>query len=275
MIAVLMAICALQSSSVGHAPEPIIFQLTKPDRPGKLTAELFTGTIRVRGRDTPDIVVRARVGPGTVAPVTVMRADGLKRIGAGFSLDVEESDNHARISVSANRDPIHLIIEVPRHLALSLTSRRGGDLIIRDIEGEIEARADQGNIFLDDIGGPVTAYAPYGEISGSLTRSNPGSAMSFSSLRGDIDLSLPADIVCELRMTTRTGEVFSDFEMRVARHTEKRGGTRDRDGRFRAGFENALVAVLAGGGPRISMTSMTGNLYIRSAEPRGAGQLER
>ena len=277
MIGALILLLTLSGQTPQSMPtqEPIVFQLSRPDQPGRLTAELFTGSIRVRGTDTRDIVIRARVTAAGSITGSVGKAQGLERLGGGVSLEVEESDNHARILVEANRDPVELIIEVPRDLALDLTSRRGGDLIIAAMTGEIEARADQGSIYLDDVAGPVTAYAPYGEITGNLTRAKISGAMSFSSLRGDIDITLPVQIACELRMATQSGEVFSDFEMHIERRTERRGGERDEDGRFRASFQNALVAGLNGGGPRLSFTTLSGNLYIRASEQPKAPRAPR
>jgi len=84
---------------------------------------------------------------------------------------------------------------------------------------------------------------------------------------GDIDVTLPANAKASVRMKTEQGEIYTDFDMVMtsssARFERSERGDRER---YRISFDRPVVGAINGGGPEISLTTFSGNIYIRKGK---------
>ncbi len=88
--------------------------------------------------------------------------------------------------------------------------------------------------------------------------------MSFSTMNGDVDLTLPADAKASLKMKTQTGEVYSDFDIALSRAPQKvEDSGKPERGKYRISFESAIYGNINGGGPEITLNTYSGDIYIR------------
>ena len=93
----------------------------------------------------------------------------------------------------------------------------------------------------------------------------PNKAMSFSTLNGNVDVTLPADTKANLKMKTDNGEIFSDFEITLkatSPPTPQETATKDWK-RYRVRFDKAMYGAINGGGPEMQFTTLNGTIYIR------------
>ena len=92
--------------------------------------------------------------------------------------------------------------------------------------------------------------------------------MSFSSLNGDIDVTLPADLKAKVKLKSDNGAVYSDLDIQVDASSRKPvvQDNSSGHGRFRVQFDRATYGVINGGGPEIQLTTFNGNIYIRKAK---------
>ena len=88
--------------------------------------------------------------------------------------------------------------------------------------------------------------------------------MSFTSLSGSIDVTLPAGAKARLKMKTNSGDIYSDFDITMEPGA-KPVTTDDRKagGKYRVHTESTMYGAINGGGPEITLTTFSGNIYLR------------
>jgi DUF4097 and DUF4098 domain-containing protein YvlB len=112
--------------------------------------------------------------------------------------------------------------------------------------------------------GSVLATSQNGKVLVTLDRVTPGKEMSFSSMNGDVNVTLPADTKANLKMRTDNGEIWSDFDVKLT------GGTpptvednRKNGGRYRVRVDKSVIGTINGGGPEMRFQTFNGSVYIR------------
>jgi DUF4097 and DUF4098 domain-containing protein YvlB len=103
----------------------------------------------------------------------------------------------------------------------------------------------------------------------SLSRTN-GKPMAFSSLNGDIDVTLPADLKATVSFSSDRGDVFSDFDVVMSAQSMK-PVVKERDGeggRYSVKMDKNVRGKINGGGPEIQFKNFNGAIYIRKAGAR-------
>ena len=97
---------------------------------------------------------------------------------------------------------------------------------------------------------------------------DPKKPMSFSSLNGDIDVTFPKNLKCNVKIKNDMGDVYSDFEItRVEKPVETfEENGRGRDGKYRIRIERTFYGTINGGGPEYSFKNFNGDILIRRAK---------
>ena len=68
----------------------------------------------------------------------------------------------------------------------------------------------------------MSAHTVNGNITVGLDHVTPDKPMSFSSLNGRVDVTLPGDTKARLRLRTTNGAVYSDFDVKMEADTASR-----------------------------------------------------
>lgn len=275
----ILAALVLLNVSPGRAqqPERVAVPLSNPGKPAKLEVSLMHGGITVKAYTGNEVIVEAQVRQGERAESTAGpkaknveiegKARGMKRLtNPTAGLEVEEEDNQVSIQSASLTNAVDLVIQVPAATSVKLNSVQGGDISVEGVTGEIEAGTTTGSITLKGVSGAAVANALAGGIDATFVRLAPDKTMSFTTLSGEIDVTLPADTRARLNMKSEMGEIFSDFDMTTETvttgpQTEKAA----KAGKFRVKIERAIVGTINGGGPEMQFKTFTGNIYIRKA----------
>ena len=263
-LATLMILLLLTNALPLAAQEQITVPFSDPSRPGRVVADILMGGIRVEGYDGAEVVIEAAGQDSESRQETPPRARGLTRIpNVSTGLEVEERNNVITIEIGAMSRITNLRIRVPFDTSLNLDTVTGGDIVVSDVRGEIEVDNTNGAVRLTNIGGSVVANALNGEVVVTFTNVTPDTPMSFSTLNGEIDVTLPANINATIKMKTDNGEIYSDFEIEL-----QSGGTQEivdesRGDRFRIRIDKTITGNINGGGPEFQLTTFNGNIYIR------------
>jgi hypothetical protein len=251
-------------------PDRATVPFSDPSRPKSLHASLINGGITVKGYDGKDAIVEARPqGDSGRRGRRAERSDGMRRIDIGGSgLVVEESDNVITVGTRAINDSIELTIQVPFNTSLKLHAVNGGDIVVDHIIGDVEINNTNGNATATHISGAAVVHALNGKVLVSLDKVTADKPMSFSSLNGDIDVTLPADVKARAKLKTDNGAVYSDFEVAVDSSSRQPVVQENKSGkgRYRVQFDRAMYALINGGGPEIQFTTFNGNIYLRKAK---------
>jgi DUF4097 and DUF4098 domain-containing protein YvlB len=137
-------------------------------------------------------------------------------------------------------------------MALEIKSEceRSCNISILNMKNEIDIENCHG-INLKNVSGPLVLSTIAGDINitfGTIATEKP---FSISSVSGDIDITLPAKTATNVQMGTINGSFYSDFDLPDNQKDTKRVGG------------NNLSAALNGGGFKLLLETINGNIYLR------------
>jgi DUF4097 and DUF4098 domain-containing protein YvlB len=247
--------------------EKISVPLSDPSRPALVKAATINGSITVQTHTGKDVIVEVG-GPSAVAEKAA--PNGMRQILGGSSgMSVEEEGNVVKISTSAASRNSDLQIWVPVKASLNLRGVNGRGINVEGVEGDIDVDSVNGAVNLKDVSGTVVAHALNGKLTVSLKQVSRDKPMSFSTLNGTVDVTLPGDLAANVKVRNDWGKVYTDFEMAVTSESEvKREQSGEGKPRYRVQVEKTITGKINGGGPEITFRSMNGTIYIRKAGAR-------
>jgi hypothetical protein len=256
------AVALAQSQPAAPAqgqPETIVVPLSRPGEPISMSVDILSARIEVIGEERKDVSLQVTLSGGRRK---IVMPSGTKTLsGGGSGLEVSERDNRISIESDAPPNPITIVARVPRRANLNLSTTNDGEIIVRNIVGDLQLENINGPITATNVTGSVIAETVNAPITVGLTAVAAGGATSVSSLNGDITLSLPASAKAELHLDSAHGEIVSDYELDVKpakpiiERTQGRGGVTVR-------MEDVTIATVNGGGPVIRMKTLNGTIKI-------------
>jgi DUF4097 and DUF4098 domain-containing protein YvlB len=179
----------------------------------------------------------------------------MRRIDALRGLQVTEEDN--TINVKLNPPAFgKVVISVPADTSLKLKANLG-PITVEGVRGEVEVKSLNGAVTLTGISGTVVADSLNSAIKVTMDRVDPARPMSFSSLNGSLDVTLPADTKANLKIHTDHGEIYSDFEIKM---TGSGTAANREKGSLSPG---AMSGTINGGGAEITFRTLNGKINIR------------
>lgn len=240
-------------------PETIIIPLSRPGEPMSMEIDILSARIQVIGEERKDVSLQVTLSGGRRK---IVMPSGAKMLsGGGSGLEISERDNQVSIESNAPPSPITVIARVPRRASLNLSTTNDGEIVVRDIVGDLELENINGPITATNITGSVIAESVNNPITVGLASVAAGGATSLSSLNGDITLTLPASAKAELHLDSSRGEIVSDFELDVKPSKPRIERTEGRSG-VSVTMEDVIVATVNGGGPVIRVKTLNGSIKI-------------
>jgi hypothetical protein len=241
--------------------ERINVPLRDPSRPALVKLATVNGSIQVKAHSAKDIVVEI----GDSGPRTRNAPNGMKEIFSGrVGVTIEEENNV--VTIKSDHGNGSYTVYVPEKSAINIKSVNGKEIRVEGVEGEINAETINGAVVIVDASGPVVAHSLNGRLTASFKQVTAGKPMSFSTLNGRIDLTLPANAKADLKINNHNGETYSDFDMAITTTFNRTDSNRDNGPKYRLSMERVVTAKLNGGGPEISFRSQNGSIYIRKAK---------
>jgi len=190
---------------------------------------------------------------------------GMKQLsGSSSGLGVEEENNVVQISTQSWKAATDLVIQVPRATSLEIRSSMDGAVIVEGVNGEIDINNINGPVTVTNIAGNTLVHTVNGDITVVLSRVTADKPLSFSTMNGDIDVTLPPDVKANLKMKSEQGEIYSDFDINMTRQPAKsEAAEKTEQGKFRITFDKSLYGIVNGGGQEIGFNTFSGDIYIR------------
>lgn len=125
-----------------------------------------------------------------------------------------------------------------------------GDVTATDVSGDIRVNSVSGDVKVSGAStGSIQANSVSGDIEVGIDQLTGSSDLTFSTVSGDVDITLPASLNATVRMTTLSGELESDFPL----ITEGDVGERRRN----------VEARIGSGGRVLKFNSVSGNVTLR------------
>jgi hypothetical protein len=195
------------------------------------------GSIQATGSDDGFIHVEARISDPSVARVEVFdHAQGVT-ICALYS---SSQGDCRQITRGNDRDAtdarVDFVVRVPAGVRFAASTVKG-DIDVRGLRSDVQATT----------------------VSGALNIETTGFVSTATTVNGDVILQLPMNLNAELRATTVSGTIDSDFPITVTAPPPLP------DGRpvFRRGGPQSVRAIIGSGGPELRVSTVNGSIQLR------------
>ncbi len=262
IVVVLITCFVCLAASVIAQENEFTVALTDPAKRGKIKVHLNSGSITIKGTARKDVLVKYK-GEEEEEDKSRTTKDGLKRVsGGGIDLEASENGNYVTIKSNSWNNEINLEIEIPVGFDVQAHTYNNGDLMLSNIQGELALTNYNGEITALNISGSVIATTYNGEIKITFDKITEGVPMSYHTYNGDVNVSFPSSLKASLKMKTEQGDIYTDFDMKIASTGPKK--TEDsKSGTFRIVIDDWKKGDVNGGGAEITMKTNNGDVYIR------------
>jgi hypothetical protein len=275
--------------------EELIVPLSSPGKPYTLEVSLINGSIEVSSYPGKEILIdvtpgsdnrggergrkenRRPAGSRIFVDVNIDNekgkrwssrdtVDGMWRINPKFNYEVTatEKDNKVMIQNGMEKN-VHLTLKIPQDVKLKLHTVNNGGIEVTDIRGELEISDANGAIKLTNITGSAVANTVNGNITANFVSVDPKAPMAFSTLNGNVDVTLPAGTKSNLKLRSDRGDVYTDFDVAIEKSAPQLDH-RDGTSMYAIRLGDWINGKINGGGPEIMMKNMSGNIYVRKAK---------
>jgi hypothetical protein len=243
----------------------LVIALSQPGKPGLLNVNLILGSIKVSGYNGKDVVLTYS-GRENRKHASPEESGGLRRLtGNNIGLEVEEAGNTVTVKTTSFMKNVDLNIQVPHDFSVKLETINGGQILVEDVNGKIDAVNINGNIGLQNVSGAASASTLNGNIVASFRKLTPNTPMAFSNLNGKIDVTLPASAKFNAKLKADNGDVFTDFDMALDK--ESKGEKKAAEGQGNKVYlDKWMYGKINGGGPEMLFKNFNGNIYLRKSK---------
>jgi DUF4097 and DUF4098 domain-containing protein YvlB len=126
-----------------------------------------------------------------------------------------------------------------------------GNVTVRGVTGAVNASSTSGNVRVGEINGTVSGKSTSGNVEVEITQLNGAGDMEFASTSGDVQVKLPANLDADVRMSTLSGGLKTDFPLTI--EESERGPGRHAAGRIGGGSRNLRLSSASGSVSLLSM----------------------
>jgi hypothetical protein len=250
-----LAVCS--PAPAQEASERVVVPARNSTRPRKVDVSLFHGAVTIKAYNGKDVIVET----GEPVRTPARTEGGMHRIDTPLrGVNVEEEDNvitiRPRLTSSAN-----VVVSVPADTSVMARSHNG-NIEVDGLHGEFDIQTNNGKVTLTNVSGSVLAHSLNGEIRVSMDRVDATKPLSFSTLNGPIEVTLPADWKANIKLNTNHGEIWTDFDVKLGGGAITRQNTGG-DGRFRLDQDRTISGTVNGGGAEATFRTFNGKISIR------------
>jgi lia operon protein LiaG len=204
---------------------------------GAVNIRNVSGGVTVTGYSGDTITVTAyKEGPDR-DQVTIEDSSG------GNNVDVRARyPENCNCNVSVRFD-----VKVPSGISYrydSITSV-SGDVNISNVKGDLHVKSVSGAVSVKGAAGAVNAASVSGDVEVEIqSLEGADRAMEFNSVSGDVDVKLPGNLDANVKMSTLSGELKTDFPLQV--EEKERGPGRSASGRLGNGSRSLKLSTVSG-----------------------------
>jgi DUF4097 and DUF4098 domain-containing protein YvlB len=126
-----------------------------------------------------------------------------------------------------------------------------GNVTVRGVSGAVNASSTSGNVHVGEINGTVSGKSTSGNVEVEIVQLSGAGDMDFASTSGNVRVKLPSNLDAEVRMSTTSGGLKTDFPLNI--EEPERGSGRRATGRVGAGSRNLKLSSTSGSVSLLSM----------------------
>ena len=215
LVGLTFAVCALICAQ-DYAGNRVVIPGKNGTHARMVEVSVISGAVVVKTGSGNDVIVETAGGRGRSSAADSRTPAGMRRIDVPWNapLQVEESGDVIHVSLSPHASGETLNITVPVNTSLKINCTHGS-ITADGVRGEVDTEATHGDITLTNVSGTVVANTVHGSLKVTMNQVDQSKPLSFSTMSGDVDVTLPADVKANLKLRTLRGEIWSDFDVRL------------------------------------------------------------
>jgi hypothetical protein len=119
-----------------------------------------------------------------------------------------------------------------------------GDVTVKGVTGAVNATSVSGNVRVGENNGAVSGKSTSGNVEVEIMQLAGAGDMEFASVSGNVRVKLPANLDADVRMSTLSGGLKTDFPLNI--EEPERGPGRRATGRIGSGSRNLKLTTTSG-----------------------------
>lgn len=197
------------------------------------------------------------------------RAEGLQLMGAAednteLGINISEENGVVRIlgATKKVRD-YKYTISVPKGIVVNLDYHSpfaSDDLEIESYEGSLEIKTLSADVKLTNCTGPFTVNSVSGDVEAVFSSVNQDQPTSLASVSGLIDVSIPSSLKATIQLSNITGDIYNNLDLASTSKEKDNARSKGLDEIQHSGGDEYT---LNGGGQKLLLKSVSGNIYLR------------
>lgn len=197
------------------------------------------------------------------------RADGLNLLGTSedntnLGINVSEDGGSVKIAgVTKKVQEYSYTISIPDGMSVNLDYHSPfahDNLEIDSYSGSVEIKTLTASVKITNCTGPFTVNTISGDIEAEFSSLNQDEPTSLASVSGLVDITLDANTKANLTLSNITGDVYNNLNL-VSE--EKENGSDRKKGLDMIGSRKNQKYTLNGGGQKLLLNTVSGNIYLR------------
>ncbi|WP_421891418.1 DUF4097 family beta strand repeat-containing protein [Marinoscillum sp.] len=247
--------------------EQFTIPLSKPGTAARIELDHLNGDITVTGYSGSEVIITASASGSSLQhgcddchEDKKSAPPGMKRVNANpMELRAKESNNVVSIESDSWKRRMNIEVKAPINADLDLNTVHG-TITVKGINGTMEISGVNGGIALENISGSVVANTVNGDVKVTFKSLTSGEPMSFVTLNGDVDVTLPANAKATTKLRSERGEIYTDFDMALER---SKTNVKKESGEYEVSINSWVYGKINGGGPEFTFKNMHGSIIVR------------
>ena len=197
------------------------------------------------------------------------RAEGLSLLGSvedNSQLGINVSEENGIVTISGVTKKVQdyaYTIMVPEGISISIDYHNpfaSDSLEIDSYKGSVELKTLTADVKINNCTGPFTVSSTSGNIEAVFSSLDQEHPSSLASVSGFVDVTLPSSVKANLKVSTITGDMYNNLDLKSTselNENERAEGLENIGGKSKSEYQ------LNGGGQKLLLKSISGNIYLR------------
>jgi DUF4097 and DUF4098 domain-containing protein YvlB len=236
------AVLGLLLATSAHAQITQDFHRTVPlSASGRVSLDNVNGNVEITGWNRNAVQIDA-----VKSARDQQRLDEARIDVDATSDSVEIRTHYPQGRTNYNPASVHYQLHVPQNARLDRINVVNGSLTVQKVSGEVAANLINGKLRVGDLAGHAELSTINGGIEANYASLNNVQEIKLKSVNGSIELGLPDSPNAQIKASTVSGGIRTDFPLQV------QGGYVGKN----------LTGTLGGGGTRIELSDVNGDIHI-------------
>ena len=155
---------------------------------------------------------------------------------------------------------LDIIVKIPYDLKIDVSTVNDGDVIVKNVSGEVKANNINGSIALKKIAGKTHAHTINGDVDIEYSK-NPGKDSKYYSLNGDINAYFQKGLSAKLTFESFNGEFFTNIDEIEMMPTLVQKKAKGKGVKYKIGGKSNMK--IGNGNVLLDFETFNGNVYVK------------